>query len=140
MAWIFLLVAGLFEIGFTTCLKLSDGFTKVVPSVCFVALAAVSFGLLTVAMKSIPLGTAYAVWTGIGAAGTAVIGFVFFMLAMATWRSRRWLLTGGLGGIALGCYLPIALDLVSVVPYTMSLAFIGLAGACLTFLRIRKRA
>ncbi len=78
MAWIFLLVAGFFEIGFTTCLKLSDGFTKPAPSVGFVAFAAVSFGLLTVAMKSIPLGTAYAVWTGIGAAGTAVIGFAFF--------------------------------------------------------------
>ena len=86
MAWILLLVAGLFEIGFTTCLKLSDGFTKVVPSVCFVAFAVVSFGLLTVAMKSIPLGTAYAVWTGIGAAGTAAIGFAFFKDPISFWR------------------------------------------------------
>ena len=71
---------------------------------------------------------------------TVYLAAVLFMLGMAPWRSRRWLLTGGLGGIALGCYLPIELDLVSVVPYTMSIAFIGLAGACLTFLRIRKRA
>ncbi len=86
MAWIYLLVAGLFEIGFTTCLKLSDGFTKLIPSVGFVAFAVVSFGLLTVSMRSIPLGTAYAVWTGIGAAGTAAIGFAFFKDPISFWR------------------------------------------------------
>ncbi len=86
MAWIYLFIAGLFEIGFTTCLKLSNGFTKPIPSIGFVAFAAVSFGLLTVAMKSIPLGTAYAVWTGIGAAGTAAIGFAFFKDPISFWR------------------------------------------------------
>ena len=78
MAWIYLVVAGLFEIGFTTFLKLSDGFTKLWPSLGFLVFAAISFLLLTVALRVIPLGTAYAVWTGIGALGTAVVGILFF--------------------------------------------------------------
>ena len=72
------MVAGLFEIGFTTFLKLSDGFTKLWPSLGFLVFAAISFLLLTVALRVIPLGTAYAVWTGIGALGTAVVGILFF--------------------------------------------------------------
>ena len=78
MGWIYLLVAGVFEIGFTTSLKLSDGFTKLLPSIGFVLSAAVSFWFLTKAMQSIPLGTSYAVWTGIGAFGTAVVGILAF--------------------------------------------------------------
>ena len=78
MAWAFLLLAGLFEVGFTTCLKLSDGLTKLGWAAGFVVTLVASMGLLTVASRDIPLGTAYAVWTGIGAAGTAIIGIAFF--------------------------------------------------------------
>jgi quaternary ammonium compound-resistance protein SugE len=78
MAWGLLLLAGLFEVGFTTCLKLSESFTKPLPSMGFLFCAILSFWLLTKAAETIPLGTAYAVWTGIGAFGTAVIGIYFF--------------------------------------------------------------
>lgn len=78
MAWIFLVLAGLFEVGFTTCLKLSESFTKLWPSIGFLVCASISFWLLTKAAETIPLGTAYAVWTGIGAFGTALIGIWFF--------------------------------------------------------------
>ena len=78
MGWVYLVLAGVMEIGFTTSLKLSDTFTKLWPSVAFMVCALSSLGLLTLAMKAIPLGTAYAVWTGIGAFGTAVVGIVFY--------------------------------------------------------------
>lgn len=78
MPWIYLVAAGLFEVGFTTCLKLSEGLTKPAASIGFLVFATLSFALLTVAMKGIPLGTAYGVWTGIGAFGTAIIGILFF--------------------------------------------------------------
>ncbi len=78
MAWGLLVLAGLFEVGFTTCLKLSESFTKPLPSMGFLVCAILSFWLLTKAAETIPLGTAYAVWTGIGAFGTAVIGICFF--------------------------------------------------------------
>lgn len=78
MNWVYLLAAGFFEVGFTTCLKLSDGFTRLWPSLGFLVASMLSFYLLTLAMKEIPLGTAYAVWTALGAVGTAVIGMVFF--------------------------------------------------------------
>lgn len=78
MAWLYLFIAGIFEMGFTTCLKLSNGFTKPWPMVGFISCAAFSFWMLTLAMESISLGTAYAVWTGIGAFGTSIIGIYFF--------------------------------------------------------------
>jgi quaternary ammonium compound-resistance protein SugE len=78
MAWLYLVLAGCFECAFTTCLKLSDGLTKLGWSVAFVLLSIVSFALLTLAAQKIPLGTAYAVWTGIGAVGTAAVGILFF--------------------------------------------------------------
>lgn len=78
MAWIYLIVAGMAEIGFTTCLKLSENFSKPVPSFGFLGLSIFSFVMLTKAIQTIPLGTAYAVWTGIGASGTALIGIMFF--------------------------------------------------------------
>lgn len=77
MAWVFLLVAGVFEIGFAMGLKYSEGFTRPVPTVLMFASGALSFYLLSVAMKSLPVGTAYAVWTGIGAVGTVVLGILF---------------------------------------------------------------
>ena len=86
MHWLYLILAGLFECGFTTCLKLSDGLTKLGWAVAFVLLSIVSFGLLTVAAQKISLGTAYAVWTGIGAAGTAAIGIIWFKDPATFWR------------------------------------------------------
>lgn len=86
MAWMYLLVAGLFEVGFTTFLKLSANFTRFWPTVAFYALAILSFASLSMSLKSIPLGTAYAVWTGIGAFGTALIGIAFFGESTNFWR------------------------------------------------------
>lgn len=78
MAWTFLTVAGLFEIGWAIGLKYSDGFSKPVPSLLTVAAMGFSIWLLALAMKTIPVGTAYAVWTGIGAIGVAVLGMFLF--------------------------------------------------------------
>ena len=86
MHWIFLAVAGIFEIGFTTCLKLSDNFSKLWPVIGFLVLGGISFWLLSLSMKTIPLGTAYAVWTGIGAFGTALVGIFFFNDPSSFWR------------------------------------------------------
>ncbi len=74
MAWIILVVAGLLEIGWAIGLKYTEGFTKLWPSVLTVGAMAVSMYLLGIAAKTLPIGTAYAVWVGIGAAGTAVLG------------------------------------------------------------------
>lgn len=74
MAWIILVLAGLFEIGWAIGLKYTDGFTRPWPTLGTVAAMAVSLGLLGVAMKSLPVGTAYAVWVGVGAVGTAILG------------------------------------------------------------------
>lgn len=73
-AWVVLFVAGLFEVGWAIGLKYSDGFTKLVPSVLTGISMAISVILLGVALKSLPVGTGYAVWTGIGTVGTAVLG------------------------------------------------------------------
>jgi quaternary ammonium compound-resistance protein SugE len=78
MAWALVVLAGLFETGFALSLKASNGFTRLVPSVLFVVCAVASFGLLATGLRSLPVGAAYAVWTGIGAAGTAIAGMVFF--------------------------------------------------------------
>ncbi len=78
MAWLYLLLAGVFEIGFAIGLKYTEGFTRLWPSVGTVASAAISLWLLTQALKAIPLGTAYAIWTGIGALGVATLGIVLF--------------------------------------------------------------
>ena len=78
MAWVYLVVAGLFEIGWATGLKYTEGFTRLWPSLWTAASMALSVWLLAVALKSIPIGTGYAVWTGIGAAGTALAGMVLF--------------------------------------------------------------
>ena len=77
MAWALVILAGLFETGFALSLKASNSFTRLAPSVLFVVFAAASFTLLSTALRSLPVGSAYAVWTGIGAAGTAVAGMVF---------------------------------------------------------------
>jgi len=78
MPWVLLVVGGLFEVGFTTCLRFVDGFRNLPWTLGFLASVTLSMGLLEVASRSIPMGTAYAVWGGIGAAGTAIVGLWFF--------------------------------------------------------------
>jgi len=78
MYWIILVVAGLFEIGWAVGLKYTEGFSRLVPSVLTGAAMVVSIVLLAVAAKKLPLGTAYAVWTGIGAVGAVTLGIVLF--------------------------------------------------------------
>ena len=77
MAWIYLVIAGLLEIGWAIGLKYTHGFSRLWPSVATVACMAVSFVFLSLSLKTIPIGTGYAVWTGIGAAGTALFGIIF---------------------------------------------------------------
>jgi quaternary ammonium compound-resistance protein SugE len=77
VAWVYLAIAGLFEVGWAIGLKYTDGFTRLWPSVATIIAMIASFSLLGEALKAIPLGTGYAVWTGIGAAGTAVLGMLF---------------------------------------------------------------
>jgi quaternary ammonium compound-resistance protein SugE len=78
MAWGVLFMAGLFEIGWAIGLKYTEGFTRLWPTVWTVLSMAVSLGLLGLALKTLPIGTAYAVWTGIGAVGTAILGIMLF--------------------------------------------------------------
>ena len=78
MPWLWLIVGGLFEVGFTTSLRFVDGFRNVPWTLAFLASVTVSMGLLEVASRSIPMGTAYAVWGGIGALGTVLVGMLFF--------------------------------------------------------------
>lgn len=78
MAWVYILVAGLLEIGWALGLKASDGFSRPLPTTFTLIAAALSFWLLALAMRDLPAGTAYAVWSGIGAVGTVVLGIVFF--------------------------------------------------------------
>jgi quaternary ammonium compound-resistance protein SugE len=78
MAWIYLFIAGLFEIGWAIGLKYTDGFTRLWPSLWTAASMALSVWLLAVALRTLPVGSAYAVWTGIGAIGTAALGVYLF--------------------------------------------------------------
>jgi len=86
MAWIYLLLAGLFEIAFAIGLKYTEGFTRLWPSVATATAAAASLWLLTQALRSIPVGTAYAIWTGIGAVGVATLGMWLFAESVAPAR------------------------------------------------------
>ncbi|MEU8341997.1 quaternary ammonium compound-resistance protein SugE [Actinomadura meyerae] len=76
MAWVLVIVAGLFEVAMALCLKGSKGFTEPLPSAGFLVFAVTSFGLLSLALKHLDVGTAYAVWVGIGAVGTATLGML----------------------------------------------------------------
>jgi quaternary ammonium compound-resistance protein SugE len=78
MAWFFLFIAGLFEIGWAVGLKYTDGFTRLWPTLGTVASMIVSLGLLGLALRTLPLGTAYAIWTGVGTVGTALLGIALF--------------------------------------------------------------
>jgi len=78
MAWLLLLIGGLFEVGFTTSLRFVDGFRNVPWTIAFLVSVAISMALLELAARTIPMGTAYAVWGGIGAVGTVAVGLLWF--------------------------------------------------------------
>jgi quaternary ammonium compound-resistance protein SugE len=102
MAWTYLIVAGLFEVGFTTCLKLSNNFTNRWWTFGFFLCISLSFYFLNKAIQTIPLGTGYAVWTGIGAVGTVLIGIFFFEEPAYFWRVFFiFLLIGSIIGLKL---------------------------------------
>ncbi|CRM88511.1 MULTISPECIES: quaternary ammonium compound efflux SMR transporter SugE [Pseudomonas] len=86
MSWIILFFAGLFEVGWAVGLKYTDGFSKPLPTALTIVAMAISLGLLGLAVKELPLGTAYAVWTGVGAVGTVIAGIVLFGESMALFR------------------------------------------------------
>jgi quaternary ammonium compound-resistance protein SugE len=86
MAWALLILGGLFEVGFTTCLRFVEGFRNLPWTIGFLISVSLSMGLLEVASRSIPMGTAYAVWGGIGAVGTVLVGIWFFGEAAAPVR------------------------------------------------------
>ncbi len=97
MAWLILTIAGLFEVVWAFSMKQSEGFTRLWPSVVTLAAMLVSFGLLAWSMRSLPLGTAYTVWTGIGAVGAFVVGVVFLgETASASRLMAASLIVGGL--------------------------------------------
>ena len=86
MAWIYLIIAGLFEVAWAIGLKYTEGFSRLFPSLWTLASMAISFLLLSLALKTLPVGTAYAVWTGIGAVGTALLGIYLFSEPAAALR------------------------------------------------------
>ncbi|HCC00404.1 MAG TPA: hypothetical protein DEP42_04205 [Ruminococcaceae bacterium] len=86
MAWLYLLIAGFLEVFWSTCLKLSDGFHILKFTILAIAGTVASFLLLTQAIKTLPLGTAYAIWTGIGACGAVVVGLLFFKESLSPAR------------------------------------------------------
>ncbi|MBF6024233.1 quaternary ammonium compound efflux SMR transporter SugE [Lysobacter niastensis] len=86
MAWIILVLAGLFEVAWAIGLKYTEGFTRLWPTVGTVVAMIISLGLLGVAMKSLPVGTAYAIWVGVGAVGTVILGIVLFQEPMNALR------------------------------------------------------
>ena len=86
MSWIILFFAGLFEVGWAVGLKYTDGFSRPLPTALTVGAMVISLGLLGLAMKELPLGTAYAIWTGVGAVGTVIAGIILFGESMALFR------------------------------------------------------
>ena len=102
MAWLYLLIAGLFEVAWAIGLKYTEGFTRLVPSLWTVASMAISLMFLSLALKSLPVGTAYAVWTGIGAVGVAILGIVLFSEpANALRLGSIAMIVGGIVGLKL---------------------------------------
>src|SRR5687768_1114204 len=102
MAWVILVVAGLFEIGWAVGLKYTEGFTRLWPTVWTAVSLVLSMGLLGLAIRTLPLGTAYAVWTGIGTVGTAVLGVVLFREpATAARLACIGLIVAGIAGLKL---------------------------------------
>ena len=102
MAWMMLFVAGVFEVVWATGLKYTEGFTRPLPSIVTLASMAISMGLLGIAVRYLPLGTAYAVWTGIGAVGTVLAGIVLFGEPAETARlACLGLIVAGIAGLKL---------------------------------------
>ena len=102
MPWFLLFAAGLLEVGWAIGLKYTEGFTRVVPSVLTLAAMAGSVFLLGIAMKSLPVGTSYAVWVGVGAVGTAILGMVLFNEPASTGRILNLgLIVAGIVGLRL---------------------------------------
>jgi quaternary ammonium compound-resistance protein SugE len=102
MAWLYLFLAGLFEVGWAIGLKYTEGFSRLVPSLWTVAAMIISLALLGLALKSLPVGTAYAVWTGIGAVGTAALGiYLFDEPATAARLASIGLIVAGIVGLKL---------------------------------------
>jgi quaternary ammonium compound-resistance protein SugE len=102
MNWFILIVAGLFEVGWALGLKYTDGFTRPWPTLWTVAAMVISLGLLGVALKSLPVGTAYAIWVGVGAAGTTLAGMLLFGDSMSVARLVSLaLLLAGIAGLKL---------------------------------------
>ena len=98
MAWIYLILGGLFEVGFTTALRFVEGFRNMPWTLAFLASVTLSMGLLELSSRTIPMGTAYAVWGGIGAVGTVIVGMAFFEEPTTT--IRLLLILGIVGCIA----------------------------------------
>ena len=100
MPWIILFFAGLFEVGWAVGLKYTEGFTRPLPTTLTVGAMVISLGLLGLAMKDLPLGTAYAIWTGVGAIGTVIAGIILFGESMALFRlASVALIIAGLVGL-----------------------------------------
>lgn len=101
-AWALLVVAGLFEVGWAVGLKYSEGFTRPVPSVLTILAIIISMALLGLAVRTLPIGTAYAVWTGIGTIGTAVLGIILFSEPATALRlASITLIVAGIVGVKL---------------------------------------
>ena len=100
MSWIILFFAGLFEVGWAVGLKYTDGFSRPLPTALTVGAMVISLGLLGLAMKELPLGTAYAIWTGVGAVGPVIAGIILFGESMALFRlASVALIIAGLVGL-----------------------------------------
>lgn len=100
MAWTLLIIAGLFEVGWAIGLKYTEGFTRLWPSVWTVAAMVISVYLLAVAVRTLPIGTGYAVWTGIGAAGTALLGMLLLNESASAMRiASIGLIVAGIVGL-----------------------------------------
>jgi quaternary ammonium compound-resistance protein SugE len=99
MPWLFLVLASVFEVGFTTSMRLSNGFKQLLAVIGFLVCVSLSLLFLELANRSIPLGTAYAIWTGVGATGTVVIGMIWFGEPVSI---VRLLLIAGVVGCAIG--------------------------------------
>ncbi|HYD15759.1 MAG TPA: multidrug efflux SMR transporter [Hyphomicrobium sp.] len=86
MGWVYLMLAGVIEVCFTTAIRFTDGFTKLWPTLLVLSLAAISFYFVAKATATIPLGTAYAFWGGLGAVGTVIVGILYFSEPVTFWR------------------------------------------------------
>jgi quaternary ammonium compound-resistance protein SugE len=99
MNWVLVIIAGLFEVGFALCMKESKGFTQLWPTIGMIVFGAASFIILNLGLKDLPVGSAYAVWTGIGAAGTAILGIILLSEAVTFGRllSIAFIVVGVIG-------------------------------------------